>query len=204
MSNKNSWIELKSTIMKQKWFHFISQITKIHHVTKKIFTFFVAKRSQNREFTRNRNMTESSKPIECMQIVQLHENEIRQTRRRENGIKYKCEAKEFTRMRPSHKRLIRILCFPHFAQFSSFNLIWFDSISLQLSFSLLRRIIFAYFSILYLRSKLKSSFSFWLFCARKEKWVEKQMPATKWMGKRAYWLNLMQIWCHTFFSTTQR
>lgn len=129
-------------------FHFISQITKIHHVTKKNLTFFVAKRSQNREFTRNRNMTESSKPIECMQIVQLHENEIRQTRRRENGIKYKCEAKEFTRMRPSHKRLIRILCFPHFAQFSSFNLIWFDLIRSHSNF------LFPYYVVLFLRTFL--------------------------------------------------
>lgn len=97
--------------------------------------------------------------------------------------------------------------FPSFRTifFLQFDLIWFDSISLQLSFSLLRRIIFAYFSILYLRSKLKSSFSFWLFCARKEKWVEKQMPATKWMGKRAYRLNLMQInlMSHIFFDNTK-
>lgn len=126
ISSKISWIELESTIINKKWFHFISFVKsqKSSNVTKKLY--FLRREMLPRGFTRNRNMTESSKPIECMQIVQLHENKIRQTNRRENEIKNKCETREFTRMRPSHKRLIWILFFPHFAQFSSFNLIWFD------------------------------------------------------------------------------
>lgn len=121
-SSKNNWIELESAIIKDSTNPF--WITKIHHTTRNLY--FLYCKLLPREFTKKRNMRESSKPIECMQIVQLHENKIDKQDEEKMEWNKNAEKKEFTQYVSFAQSFNMNSFFPHFAQYSFFNLIWFD------------------------------------------------------------------------------
>lgn len=87
--------------------------------------------------------------------------------------------------------------FPHFAQFSFFNLIWFDLIP-TFAFRTTRGILFlrTFLSRICVPSWNQVS-HFDCFAHEKKNERRKGLHRGEW--GIAYWLNLMQIWSHTLF-----